>query len=253
MAAMERPAAARNQPRAGRRSGIQPIKDLMDVRTTMRKGLTAIACALAVGTLALAAGARPARAQDSQGDVANGAELYDLCSYCHGPAGLGNRDLAAPAIAGLDEWYVLAQLKKFREGQRGLHPDDIEGMRMRPMSLTLQDDQQIADVAAYVATLEPQKPEITLQGGDPAQGAGRYAVCIACHGPDASGMQPLSAPPLKFTGDWYLLAQLRKFKSGVRGRNPGDATGAQMIGMVATLPDEQAMLDVIAHIMTLSK
>jgi cytochrome c oxidase subunit 2 len=63
----------------------------------------------------------------------------------------------------------------------------------------------------------------------------------------------LNAPPIARADDWYILSSLKKFKGGIRGSNPKDITGAQMIGMAGTLPDEQAMLDVIAHIKTLSK
>ena len=51
--------------------------------------------------------------------------------------------------------------------------------------------------------------------------------------------------------DWYHLAQLKKFKSGVRGSNPQDITGAQMRPMSMLLADEQMMKDVVAYIKTL--
>ena len=53
--------------------------------------------------------------------------------------------------------------------------------------------------------------------------------------------------------DWYLMTQLGKFKSGMRGTHKDDVHGQQMRAMSMTLPDEQAMKDVIAFIMTLSK
>ena len=67
---------------------------------------------------------------------------------------------------------------------------------------------------------------------------------------DGSGNPALGSPPLKHASDWYLLSQLKKFKGGVRGTNPMDTNGALMVGMAQTLVDEQAMKDVIAHIMT---
>lgn len=36
---------------------------------------------------------------------------------------------------------------------RGTHQSDLTGMQMRPMSLTLPDDQAVRDVAAYIHTL----------------------------------------------------------------------------------------------------
>ena len=63
-----------------------------------------------------------------------GEELFAACKSCHGVDGYGQENIAAPAIAGLPVWYVEAQLVKFRTGVRGAHPDDFEGLRMRPMS-----------------------------------------------------------------------------------------------------------------------
>jgi hypothetical protein len=49
-----------------------------------------------------------------------------------------------------------------------------------------------------------------------------------------------------------MLAQLKKFKTGVRGANPADTTGNTMRAMSAILVDEQMMKNVIAHIGTLN-
>ena len=46
--------------------------------------------------------------------------------------------------------------------------------------------------------------------------------------------------------------QLKKLKSRIRGGDPRDATGQQMVPMAGMLADEQAMKDVIAYIGTLS-
>jgi cytochrome c553 len=182
-----------------------------------------------------------------------GAELFSLCSQCHGAAGDGNPATLAPSIAGLPGWYVEGQLQKFRGGLRGTHFDDIAGMRMRPMALWLRSDDDVKAVAAYVASLPRTKPAATLVGGNATQGAALFAVCNACHGADGAGNQQLFAPPLRGATDWYLLKQLKNFKGGVRGFKPTDQNGIIMAGMAATLADEQAMKDVIAHIMTLPK
>jgi len=187
------------------------------------------------------------------GDVARGKELYQLCTQCHGESGEGTRLSLAPAIAGLPEWYVLNQLRGFRAGYRGQHFDDIPGMRMRPMSLTLASEADVEAAAAYVASMPPVKPAPELEGGDAARGQALYAPCTACHGPDGAGNQALGSPPLTNTNDWYLLTQLQHFKAGVRGTKPGDANGALMRPMSMTLADDQAMKDVIAFIETLAK
>ena len=63
-----------------------------------------------------------------------GKALFKLCASCHRADGSGNVSVGAPTIAGLDEWYVEAQLQKFKGGLRGAHPDDVAGLRMRPMT-----------------------------------------------------------------------------------------------------------------------
>jgi cytochrome c oxidase subunit 2 len=194
--------------------------------------------------------AATARAQSLE----RGEELFQLCATCHGAEGQGNELYLAPAIGGMPLWYLEGQLAKFREGGRGLHFDDIQGMRMRPMALSLRSEHgdDLKDVAAYVAALPAQKPAPTLTGGDAARGAAHYAVCQACHGLEGQGVQSTNGPPLAHQSDWYLLSSIQRFKSGVRGSSPGDANGAVMRGMAAILQDEQAMKDVIAHIVGLA-
>jgi cytochrome c oxidase subunit 2 len=198
--------------------------------------------------LALAAAPFAASAEGS-GDM--GSQLFQLCAQCHGADGGGDPVALAPAIAGMDEWYLKAQLEKFHSGARGTHPDDLAGMRMRPMSLSLRDEEQIAVVSAYVASLPRVPVEATLQGGDATRGKTLYAPCAACHGPDGAGIEPLNGSPLRASSDWYLQRQIRNFRSGIRGTNPKDTSGALMRPMSMTLPDEQAILDVIAYITTL--
>jgi cytochrome c oxidase subunit 2 len=202
-------------------------------------------------------GATGASADDSASsgaDLARGKQLYELCTQCHASNGAGNSAALAPAIAGMPAWYVEGQLKKFKTGVRGMHPDDMGGLRMYPMSQWLRDDADQKAVSAYVANMTPIEPVNELaEAGDAAKGAGYYAVCSACHGPAAGGNQGMGAPPLVGLNDWYLQSAISKYKAGVRGSGPGDALGAAMIGMVATLPDDQAILDVIAHIRSLGK
>lgn len=181
---------------------------------------------------------------------ARGRARFNNCSPCHGQDGAGNRDLGAPAIAGLPAWYVEAQLRSFQDGVRGAHPSDDAGLRMRPMARTLRGNDDIVTVAAYVEHLQGPKPESRVVG-DAAKGKSLYQTCAACHGERAEGKKDQAAPDLVKTSDWYLLGQLEKFKKGIRGTVPGDAKGAQMRAAVATLADEAAMKDVIAYIQTL--
>jgi cytochrome c553 len=181
------------------------------------------------------------------------AETFHLCMQCHGETGLGNRAVNAPSIAALPKWYIEAQLKKFKAGGRGTHFDDITGMQMRPMALSLATEQEITDIAAYVAQLPAHKPTPLLSGGDAAKGQTYFATCTACHQPDATGNEALKAPPLLHANDWYMFDSIKKFKAGIRGSNPLDVSGATMRPMSLTLPDDQAISDVVAYVVTLQK
>jgi cbb3-type cytochrome c oxidase subunit III len=181
-----------------------------------------------------------------------GEALFDLCSQCHGEQGEGKELFLAPSIAGMGEWYVTSQLQMFQSGNRGLHHQDIGGMRMVPMSRYLSSDADLKAVAAYVASLPKSQPTAVVQG-DAAKGQAAYALCASCHGPEGKGNQQMNAPRLVGTSDWYLLSSLQKYKDGIRGSNTANANSMMMRGMAMSLADDQAMKDVVAHINTLAK
>lgn len=184
--------------------------------------------------------------------AARGAELFRLCSQCHGTHGQGNHLVLAPSIAGLDQWYVEAQLHKFRDGSRASHFDDIGGLRMRGMARWLKSDDDVKSVAAHVASLAPARSAAELTGGDAAKGAALYATCSGCHGLKGEGVQAVGGPSLTHTSDWYLQTQLHNYKQGIRGSDPRDVTGTAMRGMSMLLTDDQAIKDVLAYIQTLA-
>jgi cytochrome c oxidase subunit 2 len=186
-------------------------------------------------------------------DPKSGKVLFELCQHCHGDQGQGNRLALAPAIAGLEVWYVEAQLGFFRDGGRGDHPQDIPGLRMRPMSRSLHDAADVKAVSEYVASLTPQTPAPMLEGGDPAKGQELYKLCQQCHGPKGEGNQAFNAPRLSHTSDWYLASALERYKAGIRGSNPKNPNGIMMRGMAMSLADDQAIKDVVAYITTLGR
>ncbi len=186
--------------------------------------------------------------------LARGKMMFDNCTPCHGADGFGNPSLGAPAIAGLPRWYVERQLIDFKTSMRGAHPQDMEGARMRPMARSLYRTGDVESVARYVATLPGRVPAASMAQGDTAAGRVSYQnICITCHQEDGSGNEALGAPTLTHQYDWYMLTQLAKFKSGMRGAHPDDTMGAQMAAMSQTLADSAAMHDVIAYIRTLQK
>jgi cytochrome c oxidase subunit II len=92
-----------------------------------------------------------------------------------------------------------------------------------------------------------------LAAGDAEAGKRFYATCGACHGQNGEGQQALNAPALAGQNDWYIIRQLQNFKNGVRGSDAKDTFGMQMAPMAQTLPNEQAIEDVTAYILTLGK
>ncbi len=190
-------------------------------------------------------------ASTAYGDT-RGEQLYRNCTICHGPDGQGIPLQLAPALTNLSEKYLVEQLKKFKTGMRGAHPEDVAGLRMLPMSQTMVTEEDMQAVASHIVSLGSSPIEATLEGGDPAKGQASYALCMACHGPDGKGNDLLNSPSLVNQHDWYQLVQLKNFKTGIRGTNPQDIGGAQMRPMAMILVDEQAMKDVIAYIQTLS-
>ena len=186
-------------------------------------------------------------------DLKRGENLYGLCLQCHGAEGEGNQEALAPAIAGMDHWYVVAQLKNFRSGARGLHPEDMGGLRMYPMSQALKNDDDVEAVATYVSNMPVTSPDQVIVGGDATNGAALYALCQQCHGAAGEGNQVMNSPGLTGTSDWYLVDGLSKFKKGIRGANPANPNAVMMRGMSNSLADDQAIKDVVAHIMTLQK
>ncbi|MDX1735911.1 MAG: cytochrome c oxidase subunit II [Halioglobus sp.] len=87
------------------------------------------------------------------GDAEKGAAHYVSCGACHGAAGEGNFALQAPRLAGQDDWYLKRQLENFRLGIRGAHKEDSYGHQMVLMARSLQDEQSIDDLMAYLSSL----------------------------------------------------------------------------------------------------
>ena len=89
-----------------------------------------------------------------KGDATAGKASYMICQTCHGPKGGGNRALNSPKLTGLQDWYIVRQLKNFKAGIRGTKSGDLFGMQMRPMAMTLANEEAINNVAAYIATFK---------------------------------------------------------------------------------------------------
>jgi len=99
-----------------------------------------IACTTGLLMLLLLAGNVQAK-----GDIDRGADLTYDCIECHGMDGKGNFE--TPMIAGLEESYILQQLRDFHSGKK----PSIDGL----MHLYTEDrtDQDLQDLAAYWSSL----------------------------------------------------------------------------------------------------
>lgn len=79
------------------------------------------------------------------GDLAAGEVTYSTkgCMGCHGPGGNSPNPDMFPKTAGLEEPYLVEQLKAFRGGERN-------NPMMTPMASGLTDE-EIANLATYLA------------------------------------------------------------------------------------------------------
>ncbi len=66
-------------------------------------------------------------------------------------------------------------------------------------------------------------------------------------------MKAHRAPRLANMSDWYLVRQLRNFQQDIRGYHPHDLPGWQMAEMARILVGEDAVNDVVAHIVSLPR
>ncbi len=182
-------------------------------------------------------------------DLTRGERLYKVCAGCHGFAGEGNELVNAPALAGLDSWYIARQIYNYQKAIRGGVKDDIHGRNMAAMVAGLTE-LQTPDVVGYIASLPLPGPAQDV-GGNVDKGRTLYAPCAACHGDRAQGIEAMGGPSLVHLAPWYQIAQLEKFRSGQRGVHPEDHFGRQMAPMAKVLADAAALADVSAYIASL--
>ena len=205
------------------------------------------------------------KSDDAADNSTNGAQTSDAlinpqhagagdyaaqCLSCHGAQGIGQEALQAPALTSLDSVYIARQLRHFRDGVRGAHPEDTHGSIMAASSAGLSDA-SIADLAGYIDALPNVLPAATIKG-DVAQGEDYHLnLCSACHGSNALGNVALEAPALAGLNDWYVLSQYEKFRGGLRGAHPEDRWGVQMVRLAPAINDTDILESIAAYLATL--
>jgi cytochrome c oxidase subunit 2 len=111
--------------------------------------------AAAVDNVAAYIGTLPDKAPPPtvKGDPTKGETRYTTCAACHGAAGQGIEATNAPRLKGMSDWYLVTQLRNFREGIRGAHPQDMYGSQMALLAAMLTNEQSINDLVAYIGAL----------------------------------------------------------------------------------------------------
>jgi cytochrome c553 len=184
----------------------------------------------------------------------NGKGLYSInCVSCHGKQGQGIDSIKAPQIAGQEKWYLRQQLVNFRSDIRGGSTEDIPGMTMKNIAKTvIKTDKEMDLLVDYVAALKPSKLK-PHAFGDIEKGKQKYKMlCFTCHGHGGEGNIQFKAPSLKGLNDWYIVAQLKNFKHGLRGKDDRDIAGKMMAPMTLALSEED-MKNLAVYILTLNK
>ncbi len=161
----------------------------------------------------------------AEGDPARGEALAYTCLGCHGIEGYRNAypSYRVPKLGGQKAAYLVAAVQGYRDGSRA-HPT----MQAQADSLT---DQEVEDIAAYLATLGAETVEA---GGGDAPAFELAATCVACHGQNGIGVSPLW-PSLAGQHEEYLVAAMNQYRDGTRNN-------AVMVQMAAALSDEDVLL-----------
>ncbi|MBS9403435.1 cytochrome c [Halomonas sp. TRM85114] len=97
----------------------------------------------------LLSGAFLALETQAAGDPEAGEGKISTCAACHGTDGIGTAPIY-PNLAGQKATYLENSMKAYRDDQRG----GAMAAMMTPQAKGLSDE-DIADIAAYYASLEP--------------------------------------------------------------------------------------------------
>ena len=188
-------------------------------------------------------------------EASAGVRLYSVnCASCHGDKGQGNAALRGPALAGLDEVYLLRQLQHFRDGVRGSHPEDRDGAVMRAALTPVSSDAQLSELLVAISKLPPPVSPTVPAGADLVAGRNYYnGICSACHGATGEGKPALKSPRVIGQSAAYRQRQFGHFRNKIRGGHAADKFGGQMVKITKAIPDDKLSADIAAYIVQLSQ
>jgi cytochrome c553 len=145
------------------------------------------------------------------GDTARGETLSYTCTGCHGVDSAVNAypSYHVPKLGGQNADYVEVALQGYRAGARA-----HDTMHAQASQLS---DQDIADVAAYFASVEGDAATGIMSAGKAAIDAGalKSTTCQACHGPTGIAGSP-QWPNLAGQHHSYLVEALRQYQQAER-------------------------------------
>lgn len=164
------------------------------------------------------------RALSLPADVANGLKIYRECAACHTPEGTGLTTGSVPQIAGQHHNVVIKQLADIRMGNR-----DTAIMAPYSSVETIGGAQAVADVAAYIDTLEISVATGKGPGNELDLGERLYGEhCTKCHGATGAGDDVTFTPRIHAQHYNYLVRQFQAIKGGKRrNANPEMVTQIQ--------------------------
>ncbi len=144
-----------------------------------------------------------------KGNAKNGEEVYEVCSACHLPDGMGRSDGSLPVVAGQHEKVLVKQMIDIRTGHR-------DNPTMYPFAQSMEP-QDIADSAAYMAKLKLKTSNGKGPGKDLKRGAELYAKdCQSCHKDNGVGDAAKFVPLLTAQHYEYTLRQMEEMREGKR-------------------------------------
>ena len=160
------------------------------------------------------------------GDAARGETLAYTCTGCHGVDSAVNAYPSdhVPKLGGQNADYLEIALQGYRNGSRSHGTMHGQGAQL--------SDQDIADVAAYFASIEGEAATGILAADGEAIAAGqeKSTTCQACHGATGIAGSP-QWPNLAGQHHSYLVEAIRQYQSAKR-------TDIVMVPLVSQLDDE---------------
>jgi cytochrome c553 len=174
-------------------------------------------------------------------NMENGLAIYRECAKCHMPEGWGLSGGSTPQIAGQHRKVVIKQLADIRAGNR-------DNVLMAPYSSVegIGGAQAVADVAAYIDTLEISVDNGKGPGDELELGEELYRKhCVRCHGETGEGDNDRFIPRIQAQHYLYLVRQFEWIRDGKR-RNANPEMVEQIQGFDD--PATHALLDYVSRL-----